>query len=333
MKIFLGIIAGVAGYSLLETFLLLSSIRPVRWNSDHAFYQTALFWSQLLLIPGIAAIFSCILHGANEWQRRVVKILAVGVVGLPAFIAFVIGLSFALQGAVEVHPLLAVALFLLVLAGVAAVLILSGRRTEKKRIELEANRWLRERQTKTPTYRKWRSRVIRCASAIPSVIVLWFYLFVPQTWGLAAHLLRPGAARLNGYEIPVPATWIVRDQYDSDDLLRTDSWIAGLVGTGSVSFKLLNRNLTISDWNFRVKSYGNPQKEMEARETIHPQHPIERNVIFIGNETVTCLEYGLYKSIIAVYCYGSKNLYADFTGDAINLPSFYKVLAGIHRDL
>ncbi len=77
MKKALIIVAVVAGYCLIETFLLLSMAVPRTYFSRSSSSTSEILnWlSPFLFIPGLAATFSCIIYGSYHWLRRVLRTL------------------------------------------------------------------------------------------------------------------------------------------------------------------------------------------------------------------------------------------------------------------
>jgi hypothetical protein len=62
----LAIVLVVALYSSLETVFLLSILTPYLFGFRYDMYQAFVGWSQLLVIPGLAALFSRLMYGARS---------------------------------------------------------------------------------------------------------------------------------------------------------------------------------------------------------------------------------------------------------------------------
>ena len=226
------IIAAVAGYSLLELGLLLSSItsRSVVY-AEPSTYQRAVYLGQLLFIPGIAALFSRIIYGPHKFGRRTLVILLAGPLGLCVLITPLVGLAIFLDWTFIVSKIL----FAVALTAVMGALVLAVRwcirKSRKWSVQAEAARWLTERQSGVSAReRQWRIRGIRLASCIPSALVLMVFPFLPETWGALSHLGPRQFGRLSGYRVIIPESWIIL----SSEGEQTDgrSWITGLAGQG-----------------------------------------------------------------------------------------------------
>src|SRR5579859_2829973 len=96
MKKAIPIVAVVAGYCLFEVVLILSIVTPDPGSPAAHTFQMIGFSAQLVLIPGLAAIFSRLIYGRHNWKKRVLTILALGSVGPPVLFGLlvVIGLVF-----------------------------------------------------------------------------------------------------------------------------------------------------------------------------------------------------------------------------------------------
>ena len=95
MKKAIPIVAVVAGYCLFEVVLILSIVTPPSSPAPHTLQMIGVS-AQLVLIPGLAAIFSRLIYGRHDWKKRVLMILALGSVGPPVLFGLlvVIGLVF-----------------------------------------------------------------------------------------------------------------------------------------------------------------------------------------------------------------------------------------------
>lgn len=209
MKKAMVIVAAVAGYVLLETTLLLSVIVPQPWSSPGR-YQKIVLCAQVLLIPGMAAVFSRIMYGSFQWRRRTLTILLAGSLGVPiAMIMFFIPVIISivlLAWAFAVHWVLFAVLLPLVLGAIMLGLLLLVRKSGKWSVQAEANRWLAERHSEsTQRECKWRNRGIRFALCLPVLTVLPVFLFLPETWGVFSHVGQWQSGNLSGYRVPVPA--------------------------------------------------------------------------------------------------------------------------------
>ena len=206
------IVAIVSGYSLLEIGLLLSSIVSHQGYFHPSTYQAVVYLGQILLIPGLAAVFSRIIYGSHEWIRKTVMMLPGGALLGPAAIIVVFAPAVVLAWAFDVSRMLFDLLLPLTLGGMAVGLFLAVRKSGKWAIRAEAARWLAERQSGVdPCVRRWRSRSICAVLWIPLTMVLVVFLFLPEVWGILSHFTQPRSLILADYRVPIPVTWIVQN--------------------------------------------------------------------------------------------------------------------------
>ncbi len=337
------IIAAVAGYSLLEAGLLLSSIvsRPAGYAVPST-YQSVVYLGQFLLIPGLAALLSRIMYGPYGWPRRTLMIFLAGSFGVPivvmvALIVLAIPLVLLVWAFGVSHFLFALLLPVIV-GGVAFGLLAAVRKTGKWSVKAEAARWLAERQSGvSPRERQWRIRGIRLASCIPSAMVLLAFLFLPEIWGMLSHLSQPQSGNLPGYEVSIPATWIVlRHEHQ----MNGRSWVTGLAVRGMVRgvSPYLRGDPPLSSWGVEADSDVESDESMRTRWTPEDSDVISRRVFTIGSDQLTCLDYrpsylhyGDLSAASAAYvrCADGKRLSASFSGKRSQVAAFYEMLAGI----
>lgn len=336
------IIAAVAGYSLLETGLLLSSfVFHSPWFTAPSTYQSVVYLGQFLLLPGIAALFSRFIYGPHKFVRRTLLILLAGPLGLCVLFTPFAGLAIFLDWTFIVSKIL----FAVAVTAVMGALVLAVRwcirKSRRWNVQAEETRWLAERKAGTgPVQRKWRNRGIRFALCIPSTAVLLVFLFLPEIWGALSHLGQPRSGDLIGYRVPVPATWIVL--YHGDYGADGKSYVDGIAGRG-IGFGMNPlRYDSLSAWSVGTKSFsqsGNTYNE--------PWMPMQREVVnqrvfTAGGESVTCVDYSWpaydrvtprpdAARIAHVSCKGSNRLEASFDGSSVLLPSFYRMLEGIRH--
>jgi hypothetical protein len=339
------IVAAVAGYSLLETCLLLSLIVPSDsytegWYSP-AKYQIVVVWAQILLIPGMAALLSRIVYGRHGWIRRTVTILLAGSLGVPIAV-----LSFFIPMALLVAVLFWASgvswILFCFLVPVVAGLVVMGflflvRKSGKRSAEAEAHRWLAERNAGiSKSARAWRTRGVRIAVFIPLLTVLPIFLFLPETWGLLSHLGHPQSGHLSGYRVAVPAVWIVL--YQDDRQADGRSWAHGIAGRG-IGFGVNPlRYDSFSSWSVGTDPF-NPSEATNYDPKPKDAEIISRGDLTIGSESMNCIDYwpsydwGPPRSeavmIAHVACSNAGRLRARFDGDRSQLPTFYRMLSTV----
>jgi hypothetical protein len=89
--------------------------------------------------------------------------------------------------------------------------------TQKWGIQTEAEYWLAHRARRLS---QQRTRIYRCKQIgvwIPSVVAAVSFLFAPELFGIATHVLYGRRCILNGYEVSRPITWMVFDSVSPRD--------------------------------------------------------------------------------------------------------------------
>ena len=294
-------------------------------------YQLAVFGGQVLLISGMAALFSRIIYGPLNFGRRTLLVLLAGSLILP-FLGTVAVLVWALRAS---EVLLAV-LAPLLLGAIAITLLFCAGKSEKWNIQAEAARWQTERSETSPRGRKWRTRAIRLASCIPALAVLLVFLFLPEAWGILSHVGHPRAGNLPGYRVEIPTTWIV--WYKNTNESNGEAWVTGYAGRG-IGFGInpLTHWGWLSHWHIGTAPFNQSQASDYDRWTWTPTKDEIRNqrIVTIAGERLTCLE-SVYSTqldfasymppIEQIMCSGSGRLYASFAGTPNQIPTFYQML-------
>ena len=225
------IITVVVAYSLVETGLLLSTFVSHQGYYYPSTYQATVYFGQILLIPGLAALLSRIMYGSYRWRTRTLTILLAGILGVPIGITALAIVIVPLAWAFNTSRILFYLLLPVTLVGVVFGLFVAKQKSEKWGVRAEGDRWLAERQSGiSPRDVKWRNRGIRLATCFPSLLVLLVFLFLPEVWGMLSHLGEAHSGNLTGYQVPIPVTWIVL-RHDSQ---QADGWstVTGFAGRG-----------------------------------------------------------------------------------------------------
>jgi len=348
MKSAFGMVGIVAAYSLLEVGLLFSLMLTTSSYSASATYQASVFWGQLLLIPGSAALMSRVVYGPHGWDRRALNILVVGALGMPILILILIALLILLDWVSSVTwpsagPIVFfAAVALLAGAGVITAVVLAIKKGVRYSLRLEATRWLDERHAGNDRFQyRCRRRAIHFAPWVPATTVLLLFLFLPETWGLLSHLTQPRSGELSGYRVSVPATWIILSHNDQHG--TGESLLAGLAGRG-IGFgptPYLRADVPLSSWVIGTERYDRQGKVGESSGRPSDDVVIARRDFAMGGESVTCYEYWpsflprpdrIGDSTLAlVECSGTGRLYASLSGKRIHIPIFYRMLSSISR--
>jgi hypothetical protein len=327
MKMAVGILAAVTFFSLAEAFLLLSILLGPYAAAPRGYQMTVVF-SQFLLIPGLAALFSRIIYGPHCWRRRLVSFLCVGLLG-PFVALFLVAVVVAgVLWAASVHMALFVLISLVLGVAITFAIRQLIRLAGPARTELAVTQWLAERRSGLGLReRAWRNRAVRLASWVPVVIVSAVFLFLPEVWG-AITQLRFSVANLNGYRVPLPAGWVV---LDIDNWEPHEASVTGLAGHGiGRSFRpYLHGRLPLSSWSIRIYRPSQAGAEPPRNYEI-----LDRRAFVIGREEVTCVQYrstfpdwGIDPpASVAVRCSSGHGFAAGFFGESADLPAFYHML-------
>jgi len=338
VKNFLVIIAAVASYSIFETALLLVYLLPP--SSYHPLRDPLLAIVHLFTIPGLSVLFSLILFGTHQWRPRVaVRLLtAPGFVLLLVLTMLPLGLLATILekkgidlGGSSFFAISSVLWWIVFLAIVVILSFLINKKARERSVELETSRWLTERQAEiAPRAQRLRGWAIRLALWIPSVMVLTLFLFLPEVWGLLTHLRQPRAGELPGYQVIIPATWIIVSHYENS--LTGSFGASGIVGDGlgiAVRRYLHPRDLPLSSWGVGVSDEPQriPRRWVLSLGEVRAHHEFQ-----IGKTALSCSEY-LPSWGVFVECSNSDRLHATFTGEKVHVPAFYKMVAGITQAL
>ena len=331
MKRTLGIVAAVTGYVVIEILLLLSIIVPHESND----YRIFVSWSQLLLIPGFAALFSRIIYGPQKWGRRTLAILLVALLGLCIFIIPLFVIAASLDWTFLFSKILFAVAMSVIFGAMVIGLRWCLRRLTRWNTESEVERWLTERQGGNCIYeRKCRLRAMRVASLMPATAVLLVFLFLPEVWGLLSHLNHSRLGNLSGYQVTIPRTWIVfyQDNGGSDGR----PWAYGYAGQGIALGGNPFREDAFSYWG--VRTISSIQSERTDYDPWPPKADeiISRRNLATGNSRIECFDYwpsyiwgpkgSETTSIAHVECSDSTRIRASFEGSRSQLGRFYHML-------
>lgn len=332
------IITVVVAYSLVEMALLLSTFASHQGYFYPSTYQAVVWLGQLLLIPGLAAVFSRIMYGPFGSGRRTMTILLAGSLGVPiAMIAVLIPVAL-LAWAYDVSPLLFDGLLPVILTVMVTALFVAVRRSGGRGVQAEASRWLVERRSgMDPREIKWRKRGINFASWIPASMVLLLFLFLPEVWGMLSHLDIPQSGRLSGYYVPIPETWIVLRHENQG----ANGWsiASGLAGRGiwRGGLPYLRGPLPFSSWSIGTRSGDEDAASMSSQSRPKDDEIIRQRVVTIGSDNISCVEYTatyVYNpwGEIFVDCSDAGRFFANFAGPKTQIEKFYEVLGGIAEE-
>lgn len=333
----LGIVAAVTGCVVVEILLLLSVIVPDQFY-EHQVYRTFVSWSQFVLIPGFAALFSRFIYGPQKWGRRMLVTLLFAPLGLCIFIIPFFVIATLQDWTFIVSKILFAAAMSVIFGAMVMAFRWCLRRLRMWSAESEAERWLAERQSGTSAHdRRWRTRGIRMAVCIPVLLTLPIFLFLPETWGLASHVRWPRGGVLAGYKVRVPATWYIFCHYSGADGRSYVNGIAGRgIGFGGNPF----HPDSLSWWSIGTKSVDENERTDYDFWPPKPGDIFGQREVKIGGGTLTCVDYlpsyggwvpprSQTATIAHIDCSGVGRLHANFEGPRYQLKAFYRVLDGI----
>ncbi len=339
------IITAVVAYSLVETGLLLSTFVSRQGYYYPTFYQGTVWFGQLLLIPGLAALLSRVMYGSYRWRTRTLITLLAGTLGVPIGITVLAIMVVPLAWAFDTSRILFDLLLPVSLLGILFGLFVAKQKSEEWGVRAESARWLAERQSGiSPRDVKWRNRGIRLATCFPTLLVLLVFLFLPEVWGMLSHLSETQSGNLAGYQVPIPATWVVRrhDKPSADGWSTVTGFAGRGIGRGVVPY--LRREPPLSSWDFETDSYV-PSEGSSARGQIPSDDEVTgRRSFMIRADSITCLDYwpsylrtGPYQrtqqfddlSTAYITCSNGRRFHAGFFGMRGQVATFYKILGRI----
>ena len=346
MRSGLKIVVAVGLYSLVETALLCTAMYSGRGGPSHQpnSYQMTVLLGQFLIIPGLGALLSRVNYGPHTWNRQTLAMTVVGLLTLPIMIAVLFGMAmlsewmFPLGHEASADILTALVSLIVLIAGVLGGFVWVAKCAIKRGVELEANRWLTERQSgATQKECRGRTRGVQIASCIPAVLVLSVFLFLPRVWAFVSHVELDGVGKLEGFEVSVPVHWII-----TDHVRREDGWsfVDGIILEQNTFALLKGRSprLPLSAWYVSTEPY---EKSKAAYSPHWNDQFIAKRVFELANESVICLEYpnsyiygsaeGKELSAVHVQCTSSGRLGGSYTGYRDNLQTFYQMLQGIQH--
>lgn len=204
------------------------------------------------------------------------------------------------------------------------------RLTRERTIRTAAERWLTDHSKSALKERARKLRMKQIALWAPTVIVTVALLFLPETFGVATHLLRPGPARLSPYDVHLPLSWMAFYVSDSRWYSTEAFQCKGPLRSGFRRYWHLAP--LASGMNFWVaRNRGQFFPENRDGETISVR------TFQLGSETLSCREYVHVsshfendKDLRACDCRNVSGTFeASFFGDKSSVPEFYRTLQNI----
>jgi hypothetical protein len=306
-----------------------------------------MLFGQLLLIPGMAALLSCFMCGPRGRVRRILGILALGILGVPAAVALLIAHAvildwiFSVTWESRITTVVFILLLLVVVCSITWGLFVLVRKAVRRSVQFDARNWLASRKSEVDIHERcWRIRGVRVASWIPLLTVLCVFLFLPEVWGILSHVAAPHAGRLPAYRVSIPIAWIVLGNGDYPSEGR--AWVTGLAGRGIGLGPTSYLHLDFPLWEWRVGTLQHKRCEESGTLPRVPKdaHIVEKRTLKIGSAGVMCVEYSTpypcwdieSPSAVFIDCSGSTPVEASFVGKRIHVGTFYKMLEGIRAE-
>ncbi len=211
--------------------------------------------------------------------------------------------------------------------------------TQRRAVLQEAKRWLSERSRRTPQQRAKIVRRKQIGIWIPAVLVMTVFLFLPEFFAVVTHVFRRGPAKLIGYEIAFPATWIPTGEVTDDT--QTWAFASALDCRGPL------RSRTGPYWflNLRTSGVGVVTWSSESAARRHnalrrnTNTPLSTRSVLLAGDPAICREYphdytdwAPTRNLRRIECSTSdERLFVSFDGDKADLPGFYRNLERIRK--
>jgi hypothetical protein len=221
--------------------------------------------------------------------------------------------------------------FPLGLVAMITVFISFRLKTRQRRLRREAARWLadRSKMSSHPKYFWWQRRAKRWSMWAPFAMALLILLFLPETSGVASHVLNSGAGTLGRFQIQIPLTGVIVAHWFSKEegFSYVEVW----------AMKGLAR-----DWRFvpkvSVMSFTTQDAALSQRGDTQPI-PVKTTstrTFSAGLSTITCWEEVVDPrwghDIGFVRCFSSpREFEASFAGQRADIPGFYGVLQSLRQ--
>ncbi len=219
------------------------------------------------------------------------------------------------------------------LIGVGSYFIFQ-RVMRRRVIRREVERWLAQRSRQGPKRTHLRF-VRRMLLWVPAATAFVIFLFLPEMFGIGTHVLYPGPAKLHGYEVRLPLTWIAFGYSGSGD--TASSYLYSLEVQGPLRSGLRRY------WHGVPRASDMSFRTTRARERALPEdlrgETLSVRTLQFGAESVRCREYIQVflnftedKDTRAVDCRNASSSFsASFYGDKGSVPEFYRTLQNIRR--
>lgn len=299
---------------------------------DPAAAGASMFFLTVAAVPLQAAMFSLFTNGTDRWVRRLAFYFLVAAAGLLCLFAVLsaAGAIWYVTGRSWIAILVACCVTVWILRRAWKI---SGRRA----IALETQNRLRARQAGVSIAELRRyGRIGRILICIPVSAVLFCFMFLPETWGLASHLVHRRTISIGSHHVHTPLTSIIRWNYPDS------TWVFIAKGPARSPKRWMhspetNRMLLTSIPLSHVSFYQRSEPSDYDDHIRSLGQVLERREVLTGGEVFTCLRHQRSwidrndGSLVFVDCSTKEGFDAHFSGNAEDLPEFYKILSQIER--
>lgn len=163
-----------------------------------------------------------------------------------------------------------------------ATFLLYRYRTRERRLAEEVEKYLarRMRERAVPLTAN-RKKIRRGLLWVPCVLVSIVSMFVPETVGIASHLISNRTAVLGKYRIRTPITWVIG--YSGDNSL----WALTAPGVGRIGFRRYWRGeVPVSEMGFYPVPL--PEEHFAKNVPLDNATILAKHSFGFGNESLTC---------------------------------------------
>jgi hypothetical protein len=212
-----------------------------------------------------------------------------------------------------------------------SVLLHYRRETADRWIREEAEKWLvsRGRQRDEASRRRNR-RLRRWLPWVPIAVVFPVFLFLPETFGVASHLLEGRSAYLAPYRLYTPITWVFGNKTSSY------LWAIASKGIGRVGpTAYWRREQPVSSMVFYSVPYGSRDEQRRFTPPITAK-VLSKSLLPFAKGTFTCWDIIPFAytrrdlpdaNFAHIICATPNNdFYASFCGPRADSSAFYQML-------
>lgn len=199
----------------------------------------------------------------------------------------------------------------------------------ERRIRADAERWLAYRSRHSAQRRARNLLATQMGLWIPTLLVGVVFLFLPESVGLATHMLNLRPAKLIEYEVSFPLTWIITGSSANG----SQTWASA----GAFDCRGPLRSGFQRYWPFNLRASAVDVITSTSGITSYrgsPGTPFSISAVLLGGQPAQCKEYVEWgdEKLRMVECTTPKNeISVSFFGDKANLAAFYRSLEFIRK--